>query len=95
MDATKFNQERYEEIWATLNSNLNKINKENGLPAVLKALKEQQFDQGFIQDDLKSVIVYQFPDTKDPSRIRKFSIQYNPKRALRTSGAGRKQPPLD
>ena len=93
MDAAQFNHDKYEELWDASNLELRKIHETDGLPEALRALKIQQFDQGFIQDDLKSVLVYQFPDLSDQLGIKKFSVQFNPKRAFRTGGAGRPIPP--
>jgi len=87
-----FDKDNYDKVWHALNEELRIIENKKGLPAVLEKLGEQQFDQGFIQDDLKSVVVYRFFD--DPIEKRNyFSIQYNSKREQRHLGAGRKEPP--
>lgn len=89
MNMHEFNKRKYEDLWHDLNQELS---ASSNLTAALLALEEQQFDVGFIQDDLRSVVrfrLHQHPH--DRSHI--FLVQYNPKRALRFSGAGRKVPP--
>jgi hypothetical protein len=89
MNMCDFNRKKYEDYWRDLNQELN---TKGSLAEALLALEEQQFDAGFIQDDLKSVIrfrLHQHPH----DRTHIFIVQYNPKRALRFNGAGRKIPP--
>ena len=89
-DVKRFNDARFEESWNSLNEQLRKIHQAEGLSGALSALHQQQFDQGFIQDDLSSVIRCRL---RHPSQRRAFSVQYNPRRAVRLVGAGRKMPP--
>lgn len=87
----EYNLKTYQKHWNDLNRQLSKIRQEKGLGAVLEALAAQQLDAGFIEDDLRSVNRYRIPHPSD--RSRSFSIQYNPRRTLRRSGAGRSEPP--
>lgn len=91
-DASDFNVARYADLWSDLNSELAKIENSAGLGAALKALQQQQFDQGFIQDDLKAIERSRLIDPTDHTRV--FTAQFNPRRALRSNGAGRAIPPL-
>lgn len=90
MDVYKFNKDKYDYAWNCLQNEL-KEKSTHTLVGALKTLHAQQFDAGFIQDDLKSVIRFRLSHPKDKSRT--FTIQYNPKRAQRFGGAGRKAPP--
>jgi hypothetical protein len=86
------NREQYAEIWVDLNTRLNRIElSDGGLAAALEALRIQQLDRGFIKDDLHSMRRYRFAHPEDPARF--FLVQYNPVRALRFSGVGRRTPP--
>jgi hypothetical protein len=89
--ANDFNVRNYESNWSSLNKIFRQIEAAEGLPAVLAALNQQQLDIGFIQDDLRSVIRCRVCHPRNPSRT--FTIQYNPKRAERSKGAGRTFPP--
>lgn len=86
-----FNRSRFEAFWQALRDQLNQIYARDGLIGVIEALKIEQLDRGFIQDDLSDVIKYRMIKDKDPRHY--FIVQYNPKRATRFSGAGRKVPP--
>jgi hypothetical protein len=91
-DPRTYNSDKYDEFWNDLNTELNSIRAtSDGLPGVLKTLQQQQFDQGFVQDDLSSLIRCRLCDPVDHSRA--FSVQYNPTRANRGKGAGRTSPP--
>jgi hypothetical protein len=90
-DAQGFNAKKYEDDWTSLNSALREIESSEGLPAVLRALHHQKLDIGFIQDDLSAVTRWRLrhPDSPDMA----FIVQFNPRRAQRTGGAGRAAPP--
>jgi hypothetical protein len=95
-EMAEFNGRKYDEFWSELNAKLQEKEKAGGvcgLTTALQALEMQQFDKGFIQDDLKSVVRYRLVDPSN--RQHHFTIQYNPRRALRQSGAGRTDPPPD
>ncbi|HIJ83547.1 MAG: hypothetical protein HW380_3293 [Magnetococcales bacterium] len=87
----KFNRSRFEDFWQVLGDQLNSIRARDGLVGVVEALKMEQLDRGFIQDDLSGVIKYRMIKDKDPEHY--FIVQYNPRRAQRFSGAGRQTPP--
>ncbi|MBF0423943.1 MAG: DUF4922 domain-containing protein [Magnetococcales bacterium] len=87
----KFNRDRFEGLWQALNERLNQIRSRDGLTGVIEALKFEQLERGFIQDDLSGVIKYRMIKEKDPEHY--FIVQYNPRRAQRFSGAGRVMPP--
>ncbi|MBF0144130.1 MAG: DUF4922 domain-containing protein [Magnetococcales bacterium] len=86
-----FNALRFKAIWEALGDKLDEIRTREGLAGVIDALRAQQFDRGFIQDDLKEVIKYRIIHPNHESRY--FIVQYNPRRAMRHAGAGRKVPP--
>lgn len=86
------NPEQYSLSWAALNRRLSDIElHDGGLAAALEALKVQQRELGFIKDDLHSMRRYRFAHPESPARF--FAVQYNPVRALRFKGSGRKTPP--
>lgn len=92
MRPSELSRERYSEIWTDLNRKLKHIEQHGGgLGAALETLKSQQRERGFIKDDLHSMRRYRFADPQDPTRF--FTVQYNPVRALRFFGSGRKTPP--
>lgn len=92
MQMTELNPEQYSVSWRDLNLKLNDIEQhDGGLAAALEALKIQQREQGFIKDDLHSMCRYRFAHPEDPARF--FAVQYNPVRALRFQGSGKKTPP--
>lgn len=86
-----FNRKHYNALWLHMNQILERVKNSDGLPSALALLEQQQFDKGFIQDDLKSVQWYKLSHPSDRSRY--YGIQFNPKRALRHLGAGRSAPP--
>ncbi|MBF0165747.1 MAG: DUF4922 domain-containing protein [Magnetococcales bacterium] len=89
---TPFNRSRFDDLWQALKGRLDEIRATGGLSAVVEALKIQQFDRGFIQDDLLDVIKYRI--IRDTGECRSsFLVQYNLKRSQRQGGAGRKVPP--
>jgi diadenosine tetraphosphate (Ap4A) HIT family hydrolase len=82
----------YDAAWSDLNRELDAVVASGlGLDAALRALHDQQLDRGFIRDDLTRARRYLI---KDPTHSdRHFSAQFNPARANRFQGAGKKQPP--
>ncbi len=92
MSTPELNREQYSAIWADLNRKLKHIElNDGGLGAALEALKSQQLERGFIKDDLHLLRRYRFAHPENPERF--FLVQYNPVRALRFQGSGRKTPP--
>lgn len=92
MPTPDVNREQYSRIWTDLNQKLKHIEQnDGGFAAALEALKSQQLERGFIKDDLHLMRRYRFAHPEDPARF--FLVQYNPVRALRFSGSGRKTPP--
>ena len=90
-DPREFNIARYEEAWAALKKALLELEKSSGLSSALRMLHLQQLDQGFIQDDLSSVIRWRIRDPDHPDAA--FTVQHNPRRAERGKGSGRSRPP--
>ncbi|MBF0176233.1 MAG: DUF4922 domain-containing protein [Magnetococcales bacterium] len=90
-DMTSFNRSRFDDLWRALKGRLDDIRASGGLTAVVEALKDQQFDRGFIQDDLLDVIKYRI--IRESGARHSFLVQYNLKRSQRQGGAGRKAPP--
>ncbi len=93
MNPRDFNRQRYEETWKLLNEHLEDVRKKEGLAGALEALYQQQMDSGFILDDLKQVIRYHLYNPEYREHRQSFTVQYNPRRAERGKGAGRKSPP--
>ncbi len=92
MPTLEFNKEQYSQVWTDLNQRLKHIEQnDGGLAAALEALKSQQLERGFIKDDLHLMRRYRFAHPQDPARF--FLVQYNPVRALRFQGSGKKTPP--
>jgi hypothetical protein len=82
----------YDLKWSELNARLRETEAgAGGLTAVLTELESHQRETGFIKDDLSGVERRVFLHPDDPDRF--FRVQYNPKRALRLSGAGMATPP--
>ncbi len=88
MNMSEFNRQQYSNFWEALNQELN---TRPSLCEALLALEAQQFDVGFIQDDLSSVIHFRLHHPDDKTRL--FNVQYNRKRAGRHMGVGRRIPP--
>lgn len=82
---------KYREVWTDLNRKLHAVGAAGGPGAALHALRLQQLAQGFIRDDLRSMLRLIFPDPMRPERY--FAAQFNPRRAQRFAGAGRHEPP--
>ncbi len=74
-----------------LNRDLDLVTESAGLAAALGALADHQRDSGFIRDTLQSVERFVLPHPHGDRRY--FSVQFNPARALRFSGAGLLVPP--
>jgi len=91
MDASSYNRNSYLKRRHDLNAVLEEIRRRDGLGAAIEALVAQQLDSGFIEDDLETVRRYRICHPGD--RSRSFSLQYNPRRALRHGGSGRALPP--
>jgi hypothetical protein len=91
MDASSYNRNSYLQRRHELNAVLEEIRRLEGLGAAIEALVAQQLDSGFIEDDLRTVRRYRICHPGD--RSRSFSLQYNPRRAMRHAGSGRTLPP--
>jgi hypothetical protein len=91
MDPSSYNRNSYLQRRHDLNVVLEQIRRSAGLGAALEALIAQQLDAGFIEDDLNTVRRYRICHSED--RSRSFSLQYNPRRAMRHGGSGRTVPP--
>lgn len=86
------NLEEYEAVWSDLNRELDAVATSGmGLDAALRALHDQQLSLGFIRDDLIEPRRYLLFDPAFSGNH--FSAQFNPSRARRFVGAGRKDPP--
>jgi len=81
----------YDRSWSELNERLREAETGGGLTAALAELERHQRDNGFIRDDLSDLQRHTYHHPTDP--VLTFRIQYNPKRALRFSGAGLSTPP--
>ncbi len=77
---------------AILQGELDQLAAEQGLAAALRALYDQQVDIGFIQDDLSQVSYFRYRAPGDNGQ-HFFIVQFNPRRAERFKGAGRKALP--
>jgi hypothetical protein len=77
---------------AILQAELDQLAAEQGLAAALRALYDQQVDIGFIQDDLSQVSYFRYRAPGNNGQ-HFFIVQFNPRRAERFKGAGRKSPP--
>lgn len=77
---------------AILQGELDQLAAEQGLAAALRALYDQQVDIGFVQDDLGQVSYFRYRAPNDHGQ-HFFIVQFNPRRAERVKGAGRKTPP--
>ena len=91
MDASSYNRNSYMQRRHDLNVVLEEIRRRDGMGAAIEALVAQQLDSGFIEDDLRTVRRYRICHPDD--RSRSFSLQYNPRRAMRHGGSGRTLPP--
>ncbi len=82
---------RFDQQWTAFNAQLADLHRRQGLAVALDALYAHQHASGFIGDDLSEVVRYRLDDADNPENF--FSVQYNPRRALRFNGAGRRIPP--
>ena len=82
----------FESGWLTINAELAAVRARQGLAGAFRALSFQQRESGFIADDLSAVVRYHLVASGDPDHF--FSVQYNPRRALRFKGAGNGAPPV-
>ena len=87
----RHNDKVYEMQQAILQAELDALARQKGLAAALRALYDQQVDIGFIQDDLSQVSYFRYRANGGEERF--FIVQFNPRRAERFKGAGRKAPP--
>lgn len=94
-DMGQFNDQLYEFSRQALQQKLNNANKGvQDLSEIARLLYEQQLDIGFIKDDLTQVKYFQCYKPNSTGGVRDFFIgQYNPRRADRLEGGGRKTPP--
>lgn len=93
MHANRHNGKKYQQVWQDLNQELQRLEQKRGhLGDVLEALYAQQFESGFIRDDLSRLQRFTYADPGNADRY--FQVQYNPRRAERFAGAGRIDPPL-
>lgn len=81
-----------EKTWLALNEKLKKIHENEGLYAAFSALFEHHSHSVFIQDDLAGVVRYRLENPHNPKQF--YSGQFNPKRAERFGGFGRREPPV-
>lgn len=88
----RYNDRAYQVQQMILQERLAELAAQGGLAAALRALYAQQVDIGFIQDDLSQVSYFRYRSV-DNGQERFFIVQYNPRRAERHKGAGRKTPP--
>ncbi len=85
-------ENQYRQSWQVLNRDLQRIEIESGdLGRALDALYEHQTATGFVRDDLSKIEHYCVAHPDDPSNV--FLVQFNPGRAERFGGRGRKSPP--
>ncbi len=82
----------YRQSWQVLNQNLQRIEIQHGdLGRALDALYEHQIGTGFVRDDLSKIERYSIAHPDDSNNV--FLVQFNPGRAQRFGGRGRKSPP--
>lgn len=88
----RHNDRVYEMQQALLQEELDGLAATGGVAAALRALYAQQTDIGFIQDDFSQVSYFRYRAPGNGSDLF-FIVQFNPKRAERFKGAGRKTAP--
>ncbi len=88
----RHNDRIYEMQQTLLQAELDQLAARAGLAATLRSLYDQQWDIGFIQDDLSQVGYFRYRAASGDERF--FIVQFNPRRAERFKGAGRKTPPV-
>lgn len=85
-------ENKYRQSWEVLNQELQRIEIESrDLGRALDVLYEHQTATGFVRDDLSKIERYCVAHPDDPNNV--FLIQFNPSRAERFGGRGRKSPP--
>lgn len=87
----QLNDRMYAMQHTLLQASLDALAGQAGLAGPLRALYDQQWDLGFIQDDLSQVSYFRCPAASADERF--FVVQFNPRRAERFKGAGRRIPP--
>ena len=93
MHANRHNGDNYQKVWQDLNQELQRLEQKRGhLGDALEVLYAQQFESGFIRDDLSRLQRFTYVDPGNADRY--FRVQYNPRRAERFAGAGKTDPPL-
>lgn len=88
----RYNDRMYEMQQAILQEELDDLAAREGLAAALRALYAQQTDIGFIQDDFSQVSYFRYRAAGN-GEDQFFIVQFNPRRAERFKGAGRKVAP--
>jgi hypothetical protein len=88
----RYNDRAYEMQRRILQEILDRRAAEGGLASAFRALYEQQVDIGFVQDDFSQVSYFRYRGN-GAGEDHFFIVQYNPRRADRHKGAGRKAPP--
>ncbi len=84
--------DQYRHAWRVLNGILRRVEAEHGnLGAALDALYAHQLASGFVRDDLSDIERYVVAHPEQPDNV--LLIQFNPKRAQRFNGNGKKTPP--
>ena len=92
MFAPMLDEIQYRRSWQVLNRNLQRIEIEHGgLGRALDALYQHQLATGFVRDDLSKIERYSIAHPDDSSNV--LLVQFNPSRAQRFGGRGRKLPP--
>lgn len=85
-------ENQYRQSWEDLNRDLRRIETEHGnLGRALDALYEHQLASGFVRDDLSQIVRYSIAHPDDSNNV--FRVQFNPRRAQRFGGRGKKLPP--
>lgn len=97
LDIVKILRDNYDRDQAEIQNILDSV--EGDLGSKFDLLFQHQMDNGFIQDDLSMVnrwTIWEENRSRDGNEkhpLRMFLAQYNPRRAERFKGAGRKNPP--
>lgn len=78
----------FEKAWSDLNHRLQELEQDGGLITALAALEDHHQESGFIRNTVHDLERYVVPSPDDPARF--FRIQYNPRRAQRFAGSGKK-----
>ena len=87
-----FDNDQYRHAWRSLNRILRRVEaKHDDLGEALEALYAHQLASGFVRDDLSDIKRYVVAHPEEPDNT--LLIQFNPKRAQRFHGNGKKSPP--